>query len=65
MSKDLASLKEMLYNKIKLTDEFINESPPDWLNPHDFSSGFYKGNKESAKLTKELLIDILDTLEKL
>lgn len=64
MTNDLASVKEMLYNKLKMTTRTANEVPPDWLNPHDFHSGYYKGYREYAKLTSEMLQDIIDALEK-
>jgi hypothetical protein len=60
---DLEPLIKLLEYKIHLSKGFINEPNPDWLNQHDYSSGFYMGSRYYAKESVDFLEQIRERLE--
>ena len=62
---DLEPLIKLLEYKIHLAKGFINEPNPDWLNQHDYSSGFYMGSRYYAKESVDFLEHIRERLVEL
>ena len=63
--KMINKIKEELYTTLLLTKLVRDEPMPDWWNQHDFSSGYFSGRKEAARLSTSYLESIIDQLEKL
>jgi hypothetical protein len=62
---DLEQLREVLLQRMEAVSNLADEPMPDWYNMHDYSSGFYYGRKSSAQSQIDLILEILDRLEKL
>ena len=62
---DLEQLREVLLLRMETASKLADEPMPDWYNMHDYSSGFYYGRKSSAQSQIDLILEILDRLEKL
>lgn len=62
---DLEQLREVLLQRMETASKLAEEPMPDWYNMHDYSSGFYYGRKSSAQSQIDLILEILDRLEKL
>ena len=58
-------LKEELYFILHLTKLVRDEPMPDWWNQHDFSSGYFSGRKEAARLSSSYIESILNKLDEL
>ena len=63
--KDLEQIREVLLQRMEAASKLADEPMPDWYNMHDYSSGFYYGRKSSAQSQIDLILEILDRLEKL
>jgi hypothetical protein len=57
-------IRETLYARLKDVRERINEPKPDWLNPHDYGSGFLIGKVKACKEEEKFLLDLLDKMER-
>jgi hypothetical protein len=62
---DITQLREILLQRMETVSKLADEPMPDWYNMHDYSSGFYYGRKSSAQSQVDLILEILDRLEKL
>jgi hypothetical protein len=58
-------LKEELYFILHLTRLVRDEPMPDWWNQHDFSSGYFSGRKEAARLSSSYIESIIEKLDEL
>lgn len=46
--------------RIKQLQEFVDAPPQDWVNQHDYSSGYYYGMRVVSRSQLELLKEIKD-----
>ena len=61
----IENLRELLLMRIEAASILADEPMPDWYNMHDYSSGFYYGRKSCAQSQIDLMLEILERLEKL
>ena len=61
----IENLRELLLMRMDAAKVLADEPMPDWYNMHDYSSGFYYGRKSSAQSQIDLILEILDRLEKI
>jgi len=59
MTKLLEDLKSIKH----LTNLVRDEKSPDWWNQHDYSSGYFSGRQEAARLFSTYLDRIIECLE--
>lgn len=57
-------IRETLYARLKIVRDRVNEPKPDWLNPHDYGSGYLIGRLKALKEEETFLLDFLDKLER-
>lgn len=61
----IENLRELLLLRMEAANVLAEEPMPDWYNIHDYSSGFYYGRKSAAQSQIELILEMLDRLEKI
>lgn len=57
-------IRETLYARLKDVRDRINEPKPDWLNPHDYGSGYLIGKMKACKEEEKFLLDLVDRIER-
>ncbi len=57
-------IRETLYARLKDVRDRINEPKPDWLNPHDYGSGFLIGRLKATKEEEKFILELLDKMER-
>lgn len=57
---------EELYRRLDVLrkDESITDPNPDWYNPHDYSSGQFRGRQSAIKAEIDFLESLLDKIER-
>jgi len=65
MNKDIAKIIEEIDNILYTVNLVKNEPDPDWVNPHDYSSGYFVGRKNASRLASANLQVIKVLLEEL
>jgi hypothetical protein len=65
MNKDVAFIIEKIDNMLNIINSVRNEPTPDWVNQHDYASGYFVGRKSSSNINAVNLSTIKDMLEKL
>ena len=61
----IENLRELLLLRMEAASVLADEPMPDWYNMHDYSSGFYYGRKSAAQSQVDLILEVLDRLERL
>ncbi len=57
-------IRETLYARLKDVRDRVNEPKPDWLNPHDYGSGFLIGRLKATKEEEKFILELLDKMER-
>ncbi len=57
-------IRETLYARLKDVRDRVNEPKPDWLNPHDYGSGFLIGRLKALKEEEKFILELLDKMER-
>lgn len=60
------NIKELLYQRLELLrhDTTIVEASPEWYNPHDYGSGYFKARQNAVKDEISFLESLLDKIER-
>ena len=62
---NIAEVKEKLYVRLDQLNVVAEEQLPDWYNQHDYSSGYFMGQKKAALLYATFLKEALDIIEQI
>jgi hypothetical protein len=62
---DVAIIIEKIDNMLDIINSVRNEPSPDWVNQHDYASGYYVGRKSASNINAVNLLTIKDMLEKI
>ena len=65
MQDNLDKIKEALHVRLATAHLVADEILPEWLNTHDYSSGYHIGRKQASVELIKFLKDIIDRLDKL
>lgn len=64
--QDIRSISEKLYQRLDTLrhDTTLVDAAPEWYNPHDYGSGYFKARQNAVKDEIEFLETLLDKLER-